>query len=118
MMISVYNRNNSEIRPLDEDKVSDNMFVAWNGSAIGEACDTLKKALDLHFGENRHGIHCKTNFLFATAGATKESVLKREMKIQCRQKSFCLVFHNTIISAVQCRFLWTVKCSAITFAGR
>ena len=50
------------------------MFVAWNGPKIGEADDTLKKALDLNFADNRHGVYFKTNNLFATAGANEKSI--------------------------------------------
>ena len=51
------------------------MCVAWNGPEIGDADDTLKKAPDLNFADNRLGVHFKTNNLFAEAGATVESVL-------------------------------------------
>ena len=49
-----------DLGPLDEDKVNDVMCVAWNGPEIGEADDTLKKALDLHFADNRLGVHFNT----------------------------------------------------------
>ena len=56
------------------------MFVAWNGPQIGEADETLKKALDVHFADKRHGVKFKSNNLFATDGATVESFLTRKKR--------------------------------------
>ena len=71
-VISVYNRHNSDMRPLGEDQLNDVMFVAWNGPEVGEADTILKRALDLHFSGNRNGINFKMNNFFVTAGPTAE----------------------------------------------
>ena len=56
-VISVYNGHNSELGPLDEDRVNDEMCVAWNCPEIGQVDDTLKKTLDLHFADHRLGVY-------------------------------------------------------------
>ena len=77
-VISVYNRHNSDIRPMEENQVNDEMFVSWNGPEIGEADDILKEALELHFKGSRLGVHFTTNNLFVTAGTTVQNILKKK----------------------------------------
>ena len=79
-VISVYNRHNSDIRPMEENQVNDEMFVSWNGPEIGEADDILKEALELHFKGSRLGVHFTTNNLFVTAGTTVQNILKKKNK--------------------------------------
>ena len=58
-VISVYNRHNSDIRPMEENQMNDEMFVALNGPEIGEANEVLKEALKLHFEDSR--VHFTNN---------------------------------------------------------
>ena len=52
-MISVFNNHNSDIRPVGDAILNDEMFVTWNGPEMGE-CDTiLRKALEVHFSNTR-----------------------------------------------------------------
>ena len=74
-VISVYNRHNNDIRPLSEDQLNDEMFVAWNGPELGEDDIILNKALNLHFSGSRLQVHFKTNNLFVTAGASVVNIL-------------------------------------------
>ena len=48
-VISIFNQHNSDNRKSSEEKLNDEMFVAWNGPEIGECDEILKNALDLHF---------------------------------------------------------------------
>ena len=69
-VISILDQHNSDNRKLSEEKLNDEMFVAWNGPEIGECDEILKNAFDLHFKNTRFGVHFKTNNLFNTAGPT------------------------------------------------
>ena len=79
-MISVYNKHNSDIRPIDEDTVNDEMFVAWNGPEMGDSYEIMQKSLNRHFENTRMGIHFKMQNLFKTAGPTVDSILDRKNK--------------------------------------
>ena len=76
-MILVFNNLNSDVRPIGNDILNDEMFVTQKGPEIGECDNILRKALDLHFSKTRLGVHFKTNNLFNTAGPTVVNVLKR-----------------------------------------
>ena len=79
-VISVFNRHNSDIRTISEEKLNDEMFVMWNGPEIGECDEILKIALDQHFKNSKLGVHFKTNNLFKTSGPTVTNILKRKNK--------------------------------------
>ena len=77
-MILVFNNLNSDVRPIGNDILNDEMFVTRKGPEIGECDKILRKALDFYFSKTRLGVHFKTNNLFNTAGPTVVNVLKRK----------------------------------------
>ena len=48
-MILVFNNLNSDVRPIGNDTLNDEMFVTRKGPEIGECDNILRKELDLHF---------------------------------------------------------------------
>ena len=80
-VISVYNSQNSKIRPISEDNVNDELFIAYNGPEMGEADYIIKDALDLHFSKLRLGWQLATNTLFKTPGPTVDKILKKKKKL-------------------------------------
>ena len=75
-IISKYSIHNSKIRPIGDKKANDEMFIAVNGPEIGEADETLIKALNLKFGVGKWHFSVAQN-LFKTSGPTVEKLLKK-----------------------------------------
>ena len=69
------------MRPIGEETVNDELFIAFNGPEIGEADQTLKSALDLHFSSRGGRWHFSTNSLFKTAGPTVTKKLQKKNKL-------------------------------------
>ena len=80
-VISVYNLHNSKVRPIGEETLNDELFIAFNGPELGEADKTLSKALDLHFASRGGRWHFSTNSLFKTAGPTVKKKLESKDKL-------------------------------------
>ena len=73
-VISKYSIHNSKIRNIKDNTANNEMFIAVNGPKVGEAYETIKKALDRKFG-GRGGWHFSTKQnLFRTGGITVENI--------------------------------------------
>ena len=58
-VISKYSIHNSKIRNIKDKTANNEMFIAVNGPKVGQADETIKKALDRKFG-GRGGWHFST----------------------------------------------------------
>ena len=61
------------------------MFIAVNGPEIGEANETLVKALNLKFGVGKWHFSTSQN-LFKTSGVTVEKILKKKSTFNIYKK--------------------------------
>ena len=55
--------HNTKVRPFEEEKADNELFVVYYGPEIGEAEDILKEVLAMHFKDS-HGWHFTTNNYF------------------------------------------------------
>ena len=80
-MISKYNIQNSNIRPIGEDTAEHEMMIVYNGPEIGEADDVLMEALQLHFKDNPKGIHFDTHNIFRSNALTVQNILSKKSRL-------------------------------------
>ena len=78
--ISVYNIHNNDNRQIKEQTGEDEMMIHINGPEVGEADETLKAALDLHFKGNTWHFTVDKH-LFRSSGITTEKNLKIKSKL-------------------------------------
>ena len=78
--ISIYNIHNNDNRPIKEQTGEDEMMIHINGPEVGEADETLKAALDLHFKGNTWHFTVDRN-IFRSSGITTERTLKRKSNL-------------------------------------
>ena len=84
-IISKYSIHNSKSRPLKDTTANNEMFISVNGPEIGEADETLIKALNLKFGVGKWHFSTKQN-LFRSSGITVEKKLKEKSKLNIYSK--------------------------------
>ena len=80
-MISEYNIDKSNMRPIGEDTAEHEMMIDYNGPEIGEADDVLMEALQLHFKDNPKGIHFDTHNIFGSNGLTVQNILYTKSRL-------------------------------------
>ena len=80
-VISVYNLHNSKVRPISEETANDELFIAFNGPEMGEADETLKEALNLHFAKKHGHWNFTTNSVFKTSSLTVKKILEKRNKM-------------------------------------
>ena len=114
------NSQTDQQKILDLKETTKKLFIAFNGPEIGEADQTLKSALDLHFSSRGGSWHFSTNQLLKTAGLT---VTKKSIKLCPTFGVYCLVFktmsclQDNDLSSRQCLVFKKMSCLQDNFVS-